>query len=101
MTTHIALMPLVSGRLAGMRLKATPVRKQVELALCDGETVELDFAGVDATQSFVDELVGLLVLERGPEVVQQLRFKNCTSELQAIVRFVISDRAEQFECQAH
>lgn len=96
MVTQISLQPLVTGKMAGMRAKATPVRLQVESALELGQSVDLDFAGVDATQSFVDELVGVLVLEHGPNVLKNLKFKNCSPDVRAIVQFVVSDRAEQF-----
>lgn len=101
MTTHISLRPLMTERIVGMRSKATPVRRQVEGALDAGQVVELDFSGVVATQSFVDELVGLLVLERGPDVFKCIRFRNCSPELQGIVRFVTSDRAEQYKQLVH
>lgn len=101
MTRHISLRPLMTERIVGMRSKATPVRREVESALDAGQDVELDFAGVVATQSFVDELVGLLVLERGPEVFKCVRFRNCSKELQGIVRFVTTDRAGQYREQVH
>lgn len=101
MITQISLLPLATGRMAGMRSKATPVRERVERAIEAGHIVELDFAGVDATQSFLDELVGLLVLEHGPSIVRSLKFRNCNDEVKGIVSFVVADRAEQFECQTH
>ena len=41
------------------RVGAIPIRSQLEVALSGGEDVTLDFDGVEATQSFVDELVGV------------------------------------------
>ena len=63
--------------------------------------VELDCASAEATQSFMDELVGILVLERGPKVLNQLRFRGCSQDMKAIINFVVSDRAAQFLKNPH
>ena len=64
--------------------------------LAQGFEVVVDFAGAAVTQSFVDELVGRLILERGPEVLQRIVFKNCSDDARAIIRFVAADRADQY-----
>lgn len=83
------------GRLLGTREIALPIRDQVLCALNDGQTVALDFAGTNPTQSFVDELVGALVMECGPSVLELLLFKNCSEDTKAILHFVVSDRLDQ------
>lgn len=55
-----------------------------------------DFSGVEATQSFVDELIGTLILKRGPDVLGQVVFKSCSDDVRAIIEFVAADRADQY-----
>lgn len=85
------------GRLLGTRQIALPIRDQVETALEKGETVTLDFEDTNPTQSFVDELIGSLVLERGIDVLDRLVMKNCSDDIKAILHFVVSDRLDQLE----
>jgi hypothetical protein len=83
------------------RASASPLREQIEAHIEAGEAVELDFEGVEATQSFVDELVGLIVLERGPDVLNQLAFRRCSADMKGIISFVVSDRAAQHAASPH
>jgi len=94
--THLMLGDQTKGRVAGMRSAAIPIRNQAEAALAQGGDVVLDFAGLAVTQSFVDELVGSLILRDGPEVIQRIVFKNCSDDTRAIVEFVATDRCDQY-----
>lgn len=96
MSTLISLMPLATGRMIGMRSKAQPVRREIESAISHGNEVVVDFNGVEATQSFVDELIGVLIFNRGPSVLQSLAFKHCSGNVKAIIQFVAADRSDQF-----
>lgn len=80
---------------------AQPLRDLIDEHLAAGDTVEVDCLGADATQSFVDELIGILILERGPEVLNFLRFRGCSADMKAIIQFVVTDRAEQHSKQPH
>ncbi len=82
-------------RTLGMRGSATPLRKQIENQLDSGSDVVIDFSGKEATQSFVDELVGSLVLRRGRDVISRMTFKNCPDNVKSIIKFVINDRFQQ------
>jgi hypothetical protein len=82
-------------RTLGLRASATPFRKQIENQLDDGSNVVIDFSGKEATQSFVDELIGALVLRRGRTVISQITFKNCPDDVKSIIKFVINDRFQQ------
>jgi len=64
--------------------------------LREGGEVVLDFRDVEVTQSFVDELVGCLVLKHGPRVLERLVFQRCSPNVRAIVEFVAADRVDQF-----
>ncbi len=90
------------GEFFGTRSRAFKFRDEIERLLFEegAEKVTVSFDGVSATQSFVDELLGVLVLQRGPDVVQRLKFRHCSDELKAIIRFVLNDRIEQLESEA-
>jgi hypothetical protein len=79
----------------GSRARAAEFRKELERALNDGGSVVLDFEGVDATQSFVDELIGVVVLSRGPEILERVSFRKCSPDMKAIISFVLGDRSRQ------
>tara|TARA_R100001143_G_scaffold61272_1_gene61758 strand:+ start:384 stop:692 length:309 start_codon:yes stop_codon:yes gene_type:complete len=82
-------------RTYGIRATAVPYRDQIECALPNADSIVVDFSNHDATQSFVDELVGALVLRHGRPVLSKLIFENCTSQVKAIIRFVVQDRLAQ------
>ena len=96
MRTAFPLAGLAPGRLVGSRSTAIPLRHEVEEALAHGAEVVFDFSGVEATQSFVDELIGTLILKRGPDVLEQVVFKSCSEDVRAIIEFVAADRADQY-----
>lgn len=93
---HLNLAPSFPGAMLGSRATAQPYRERLETAWKSGAHVVLDFDGHDATQGFVDELVGLLVLRHGRTVISRIEFRGCTSTVQEIVRFVLADRAAQY-----
>lgn len=101
MTTQIALQQHAIGRMFGMRSSAVPIRKTIEQALGKGDEVVVNFTGVEVTQSFIDELLGALILRDGPKVMQRLVLKGCSEQTRGIVKFVAADRAEQFMLTTH
>lgn len=97
MSSNLLLKDVVSGaRLIGPRVLAVPLREQLERALESGSEVVIDFGGVEVTQSFVDELIGVVVLKHGPDLLSRVSFKSCSEDAKAILRFVVSDRADQY-----
>lgn len=96
MRSHIALTQYARGHLVGARLTAMPLRGQVEEALAKGDEIVFDFSLVEATQSFIDELVGVLILRHGPDILDRLIFKSCSDDVRAIIEFVASDRSDQY-----
>lgn len=99
---NVQLGPLASGRLAGVRAMAVSTRQRAEEILAGGQEVVFDFAGIEVTQSFVDELVGHLILRDGPDLLDRIIFKNCSSDTRAIIEFVVADRADQYlKAHAH
>lgn len=102
---RVVLAHSAHGRVSKVSLSrreaAQPIRIGIDSHLAQGEMIEVDCARAEATQSFMDELVGILVLERGPKVLQQLRFRGCSTDMKAIINFVVSDRAAQFMKNPH
>ena len=96
MRTQIPLVQHAHGRLIGARETAVPLRLPIEEALAGGGDLVFDFSGVEVTQSFVDALIGRLILTRGPAVLDQLVFKSCSDDVRAIIEFVVTDRADQY-----
>lgn len=96
MRTQIPLIQHAHGRLIGARESAIPLRLQVEEALARGADVVFDFSGVEVTQSFIDALIGSLILKRGPDVLDQMVFKSCSDDVRAIIEFVAADRVDQY-----
>lgn len=82
----------------GTRSAAAPIRARVEAALAgDHADVRIDFSGVDVTQSFVDELLGVLILRHGETVLRRLAFEGCSDDTRAIIKFVARSRARDFK----
>ncbi|MBI3148365.1 MAG: STAS-like domain-containing protein [Betaproteobacteria bacterium] len=96
MRSHISINRYAHGHLVGARSTAAPLREQVEEALAGGGEMVFDFSKVEATQSFIDELVGVLILRHGPDVLARLVFKSCSDDVRAIIEFVAADRCDQY-----
>ena len=81
----------------GSRFRARELREELEQLLARADEIVLDFTGMkSATQSFIDELVGVLILTHGPDVVQRLVFKGCSEDIKEILSFVVLSRSEDF-----
>jgi len=83
-------------RFLGTRFRALELRDELERLLTENQEVVLDFTGVETTQSFIDELIGVLVLEHGPKIIERLVFKSCSESMRSIINFVLGDRIEQY-----
>lgn len=100
MQAQVCLKQDESVRTYGIRATAIPYRDQIEQLLPGVDSVVIDFGNQDATQSFVDELIGALVLRHGSQVMSKLIFEKCNSEVKAIIRFVVLDRIHQLSTSA-
>lgn len=96
MRSELFLANLARGHFVGTRATAATLREQVEIALGQGNEVVFDFSGVEATQSFVDELIGALILRQGPDILNSLIFKSCSDDVRAVIEFVAADRCDQY-----
>ena len=97
----IALKRAATTSMMGMRQSALPLRNSVEAALHRGDEVTIDFTGVEATQSFVDELVGVLVGKLGPSILDRIAFKGCSQAVKGVISFVVADRARDYQPATH
>ncbi len=75
------------------RESALFVRKIIENNLKNNKVI-IDFHDINATQGYIDELIGVLVMEHGSRVIDKLIFRNCSNDLKSIISFVVSDRME-------
>jgi hypothetical protein len=81
-----------AANVLGTRYSAIDFRESIERQLESCPSVELNFAGVFVTQSFVDELLGPLILRMGASALERLAFSGCSDEAKAILRLVIAAR---------
>jgi hypothetical protein len=96
-TTTIAACLDPAIFMLGTRDIATPLRMQVESAIDAGNSpVCVDFAGLLATQSFLDELLAPLILRNGPEILDKVVFKNCHDALKAAIDLVVTVRTGEY-----
>lgn len=79
-------------RFFGTRFIGQQMRGELEALLDQNQNLEVDFTGLNATQSFIDEMIGVLVLRYGPAILQRLSFKGCNEDIQTILHFVVSSR---------
>jgi hypothetical protein len=86
----------------GSRDLALQIRSEVEFLLNNGHEVEINFSKIAISHSFADELVGVLLLQKGPDVLQRIVFKDCVDSVKAAIQFVVADRYDQFiKTRAH
>lgn len=84
------------AKFLGTRFRARELRSDLEELLENRTEIVVDFSHFEATQSFIDEFIGQLVLRRGDTFLDKVLFKGCSEDLKAIINFVVSDRLTQF-----
>ena len=80
----------------GTRVLAHELRSQVEAGLAESSEVEVSFDGVTISQAFADELVGVMLLQHGPDILKRLVFKGCSSSVRGLIEFVVADRFDEY-----
>ncbi len=79
----------------GSRFSGNLVRLEIEAVLGKSKNITLDFSGVGVvTQSFIDEVIGVLILEHGANVLHSLAFKNCNDDVKSVINYVVNTRIE-------
>jgi hypothetical protein len=92
MSNVVQLSTITNLTLLGTRFLARKLRASIEHALAESGDVVIDFTGIEVTQSFVDELVGPLLLKDGPSILSKMAFRGCSENAQAVIGFVVSER---------
>lgn len=100
MTTHIALKLkdfFPNNDFLSSREKGLVLRNEMLSKLDNAEKINLDFSGFDViTQSFTDELIGVLVREHGADFIRNhFEVSNAGSEIRAMLNLVVSYSAKQ------
>lgn len=98
-----AIIPLsdyANAHFLGTRFMARPLRQKLESALSEHRNVTIDFSTISVTQSFIDELMGMLVLKSGPDLINRLTFKACSTDVKEIIRLVLGKRVNDYS-KAH
>jgi hypothetical protein len=81
----------------GTRQIAKDIRQRVERLLQLGlSEIVIDFTGVKVSQSFADELIGVLIMRQTPAVLERLTFKGCAESVRAVLEFVVADRYDEY-----
>lgn len=80
----------------GTRMHARDLRFQVEARLAESTEVEVSFDGIAISQAFADELVGVMLLQHGPDILQRLVFKGCSNSVKGLIEFVVADRYDEY-----
>jgi hypothetical protein len=82
----------------GIRSAAIPLRQQVESALRSSDgNICLDFTGLMVTHGYMDGLLGDLILRYGPSLFERVAFKGCSEDVQAVIQFVATTRAQDYK----
>ncbi len=91
-----------SNQFLGSRDLALQIRNEVESLLAAGHEVEINFSNIAISHSFADELVGVLLLQNGPTVLEKIIFRDCVDSVKAAIQFVVADRYDEFvKTRAH
>lgn len=83
-------------RFLGTRIRASELREKLEVLLANATEVEIDFSGVTVSQFFADELVGVMLLQHGPDILTRLVFKGCSNSVKDLIEFVVADRYDEY-----
>ena len=100
MTCFLAIgLDTGTANVLGTRYSAIDFRKRIERQLESCPSVEINFSGVFVTQSFVDELLGPLILRMGMSALERLTFSCCGEEAKAILKLVIAARLRDYSAR--
>lgn len=101
MNTALTLAGYTQGQLLGSRQRGLGLRQELEGLLDQQPHVTIDFTGMNATQSFVDELIGVLVYHYGPDFLKRLSFKGCSDDVRTVIRLVVQERVKDYRARHH
>lgn len=80
------------GVFLGSRFTGREVRERLAAELSADQSVMIDFAAVQSVgDSFLDEMLGMLIVRQGPSVLRQLVFANCARPIEEAIRFSVEE----------
>jgi len=87
---------------AGSRQNGAKVREEILEKLNESEGVTLDFISVNLiTQSFGDEVLGILTRMEGIEFIKQnIRVHNADDEIKSVLNYVVKYSQKYFKEEA-
>jgi len=93
----IRIKDFINTDFAGTRIVGEKIRLEIEKSLPLGRGVTLDFVLLDMiTQSFADEIIGILVRLNGAKFVgENIRLVNANKEIIDTINFVIKYSARK------
>lgn len=97
----LVLSEQIGAGFMGSRQRALGLRHELEDMLDRSARVTIDFSKASVTQSFVDELVGVLFYQHGSALLQRLSFHGCSEDTKAVIRLVIHERVKDYEARHH
>jgi hypothetical protein len=83
----------------GARMSGEMIREQMEKALDNGDTVVLDFDGIeDITQGFGDEIVGIFTRAYGKDFIKEkVKAINYSESIKTVLNWVVSYSLKYYE----
>jgi hypothetical protein len=83
----------------GVRASGEIVREQMEKAINNGDTVVIDFDGIeDITQGFGDEIVGIFTRAYGKDFIKKnIKAVNYGESIKTVLNWVVSYSSEYYE----
>ena len=77
---------------------ALPFRVALEARLqANCETVVVDMSTIrNASHSAIDELLGSVVRDNGPRLLERISLRGCNSSLRSLINVVIGDAINEF-----
>lgn len=91
-SNHVTVADYASSNFLGTRYKGREIRLDLESLLKTDDQIIIDFKDIEFTQSFIDELLGVLVVTSGSEILDKFIFKGCSDNSKEIIKFVIGER---------
>ena len=96
--TVIKLGHIQSHNFIGSRFTGLDVRRDIEKKLLHEDSgVIIDFSGIDMiTQAFADEVIGVLIREKGLQFVKEkIHIAEANKDIKAVINFVANYSVKQ------
>lgn len=97
MSNEIMLLEQCDSEDLGSRHNGKIIRQMITGALEENPEVEVDFTGINlVTQGFIDEMVGVLIRRNGLDILQRIRFLNCSPAIKSVICIVAGYSSDSY-----